>query len=74
MVELLKGTPVWFLTGGALIALWLLSRSIGKLDKTIDRFQDLFDKVFEKHEDHEKRLSRLEGAHASNHKHKEPEL
>lgn len=61
MPELLKGVDSWFLILTALAFLYMVNRSFGKFDETLKRFETLFDKVFEKHETLDARLSRLEG-------------
>lgn len=61
MPEFLKTIDSWFLVLCALGFLYLVSRSFGKFDKTLDRFEQLFDKVFKRHEEFEGRLSKLEG-------------
>lgn len=70
MTDILKIVPNWFLICMVVVlgAMFIraMNHSFGKLEKTLDRFESLFDKVFEKHEDHESRLSRLEGEHARN--------
>lgn len=72
MIEALKGVDAWFMVFVIAclspLALWLLSRSINKLDQTIDRFQELIDRLFTKYDDHESRLSKLEGKCETNHK------
>lgn len=71
MIDFLKSVPTWFLILCVSVlcsfSLWLVSRSIGKLDQTIDRFQELIDRLFNKYDDHENRLSRLEGKCEANH-------
>ena len=72
MPDTLKDAPVWFLimavilTGGGF--LYLVNRSFGRFDTTLLRFETLFDKIFEKHEKFDSRLSRLEGAHEARRK------
>ena len=61
MPEFLKGVDTWFLVLAAVGFLFMVNRSFGKFDKTLERFDELFDKVFEKHEKFDTRLSRLEG-------------
>lgn len=72
MTEMLKEVPSWFLIVCITLLVSLLSIvvtvSFNRLTRTLDRFEGLFDKVFEKYEEHESRLSKLEGAHAVNHK------
>jgi len=68
MPEILKGVPSWFLMLCSMGFFSLLSFVLLKLNTTLGRFEELFDKVFEKHDDHESRLSRLEGKCESNHK------
>lgn len=68
MAEFLKTVPPWFLVLCALALGIILNRSINRLDATMDRFQELFDKVFQKHDEHEKRISYLEGKCETNHK------
>lgn len=71
MIEFLRNVDSWFLIlcvvciGGAL--LYMVKRSLAHFDNTIDKFDRLFEKVFEKHESFERRLSRLEGEHKARH-------
>jgi len=68
MTDILKGVPPWFLILCTIGFFSLISFTLLRLNSTLGRFQQLFDKVFEKYDDHEGRLSRLEGAHQVNHK------
>jgi hypothetical protein len=72
VVAALQAVPNWFLIFALVLigSLFIraMNHSFTKLEKTLDRFEELLDKVFEKHEDHESRLSKLEGAHESNHR------
>lgn len=68
MTDLLKGVPSWFLVLCSMGFFSLLSFVLLKLNNTLIRFEELFDKVFEKHDDHESRISRLEGKCETNHK------
>lgn len=72
MIEIYKTTPVWFLLfiifvmGGLLTAFaWYCTWSIGNifvdLKSSIMDLKDLIAKLFDKHDNHEERLSRLEG-------------
>ena len=61
MPDFLKNLPPWFLVLCALAGFFMFMRSLNKLDGTLNRFEELFDKNFEKHEDHESRISKLEG-------------
>lgn len=61
MPELFKGVDQWFLILCGLGFLFLANRSFSKFDETQKRFQELFDKVFERHDNFESRLSKIEG-------------
>ena len=67
MPDLLKEIPPWFLIICTAGFFSLISFTMLRLNGTLSRFQVLFDKIFEKHEEHESRISKLEGAHAVNH-------
>jgi len=72
MIELLKNIPNSFLVliivVLAYVCTLMLKRSFSQLTVSLNDFKRLIEKLFEKHEDHESRLSRLEGEHFRNHK------
>lgn len=72
MPQLLSTIPTWFLILAVVLlgSLFIraMNHSFGKLEKTIDRFEMLIDKIFDKHEMLENRVSKLEGEHSVNHK------
>jgi len=67
MVEILNKIPNWFLVALVAVLLFLcatgLNHTLIKLNQSLDDFKRLIEKLFEKHENHESRLSRLEGEH-----------
>ena len=60
MPDLFAKVDTWFLILCGLGFLYLANRTFARFDLAIDKFNDLFS-------EHEKRISRLEGAHSANH-------
>jgi len=82
MAEFLKTVDTWFLILAVVIlagALMLsakvmfnafmkhLENSFEVLNNTMKAFEETIKRLFDKHENHERRISQLEGAHAVNH-------
>uniref|UniRef100_A0A831U363 Uncharacterized protein n=1 Tax=Geobacter metallireducens TaxID=28232 RepID=A0A831U363_GEOME len=72
MTELLHGVPGWFLIivivlfGGAITLLggyflWSVKGILAGFKDAVEELKTLIQKLFDKHDDHEKRLSALEG-------------
>lgn len=71
-MDILKTTPTWFLlfiilvmggllTGFGAYCTWSIKNIFGDLKESILDLKALIAKLFDKHDDHEERLSRLEG-------------
>jgi len=60
MLEFLAKVDTWFLILCGLGFLYLANRTFSRFDLAIDKFNELFS-------EHEKRISRLEGAHSAKH-------
>ena len=74
MAEFIKSIDMWFLVLAVMLLggwfVWSVRNIFDNFVRAVNDLQKLIEKLFDKHEDHESRLSALEGRCDARHAHK----